>query len=88
MQIPINGLKLAQFLGQPCGFCACLAPQNFTMLAGVALSDQMEDGAGQLGLLRGAHHVIERVYQQQAAAGCAEWIHGCALPTTARGTIC
>jgi hypothetical protein len=58
------------------------------MLAGVALSDQMEDGAGQLGLLRGAHHVIERVYQQQAAAGCAEWIHGCALPTTARGTIC
>ena len=88
MQIPINGLKLAQVLGQPCGFCTCLAPQNFTMLAGVALSDQMEDGAGQLGLLRGAHHVIERVYQQQAAAGCAEWIPDAHCPPPPVGLIC
>eukprot|EP01052_Picozoa_sp_SAG31_P035543 SAG31_NODE_4304_length_3370_cov_1.370835_2_plen_339_part_00 len=43
--------------------------QNFTLLCGVALSEQLEDGAGQLGLLRGAHHVIESVYQRQAALG-------------------
>jgi hypothetical protein len=42
---------------------------NFTLLAGVALSDQLEDGAGQLGLLKGAHHVIREVYEKQAAAG-------------------
>ena len=42
---------------------------NFTLLAGVALSDQLEDGDGQLGLLKGAHHVIRKVYEKQAAAG-------------------
>ena len=42
---------------------------NFTLLCGVALSDQLEDGAGQLGLLHGAHHVIEQVYQRQAERG-------------------
>ena len=42
---------------------------NFTCLAGIALSDQLEDGDGQVGLLGGAHHVIREVYQRQAESG-------------------
>ena len=42
---------------------------NFTCLAGIALSDQLEDGDGQVGLLGGAHHVIREVYETQAESG-------------------
>ena len=42
---------------------------NFTCLAGIALSDQLEDGDGQVGLLGGAHHVIREVYERQAESG-------------------
>ena len=43
--------------------------QSFTVLVGIALSDQTAEGAGNLGLLRGAHHEIERFFRHQEAAG-------------------
>ena len=42
---------------------------NFTLLIGVPLNDQSEDGMGNLALLKGAHHAVERVFQMQAALG-------------------
>ena len=42
---------------------------NFTALVGVALSDQRDAGAGNVGLLKGGHHQIERFFQAQRDAG-------------------
>lgn len=42
---------------------------NFTALLGIPLSDQMVEGAGNLGLLRGAHHPISEFFQYQRDAG-------------------
>ena len=42
---------------------------NFTALLGIPLSDQMVEGAGNLGLLRGAHQPISEFFQYQRDAG-------------------
>ena len=42
---------------------------NFAGLVGIALSDQTTEGCGNLGLLRGAHHEIERFFRSQRDAG-------------------
>lgn len=42
---------------------------NFTALLGIPLSDQTMDGVGNLGLLKGAHHHIEKFFQRQRDAG-------------------
>ena len=42
---------------------------NFTALVAVALSDQTKEGAGNVGLLKGAHHEIERFFTAQRDAG-------------------
>ncbi|MCY3858048.1 MAG: hypothetical protein OXG25_03980 [Gammaproteobacteria bacterium] len=42
---------------------------NFTALLGIPLSDQLVEGAGNLGLLRGAHHAIADFFQYQRDAG-------------------
>ncbi|MCE2406881.1 MAG: hypothetical protein J4G19_05200 [Pseudomonadales bacterium] len=42
---------------------------NFTALLGIPLSDQMVEGAGNLGLLRGAHHAFSRFFQYQRDMG-------------------
>ena len=42
---------------------------GFTALVAVALSDQTEEGSGNLGLLKGAHHEMERFFQEQRDAG-------------------
>lgn len=42
---------------------------NFTVLVGVALSDQTMEGCGNLGLLRGGWKVINDVLHQQHCAG-------------------
>ena len=42
---------------------------NFAALVAVALSDQTEEGAGNVGLLRGAHHEMERFFRAQRDAG-------------------
>ena len=42
---------------------------NFAALVGVALSDQTEDGAGNVGLLKGAHHEMERFFRGQRETG-------------------
>ena len=42
---------------------------GFTALVAVALSDQTEEGSGNLGLLKGAHHRMERFFQEQRDAG-------------------
>jgi hypothetical protein len=43
--------------------------KNFTALVGFPLSDQTNEGVGNLGLLRTAHHAMESVFQQQADSG-------------------
>ena len=43
--------------------------QNFTALVGVALSDQLVEGAGNLGVLRGAHKKMGEFFQAQRQAG-------------------
>jgi hypothetical protein len=43
--------------------------RNFGALVGIALSDQRLEGAGNLGLLKGAHHKMGQFFQQQRAAG-------------------
>ena len=43
--------------------------KNFTCLVGFPLSDQTEEGVGNLALLRGAHHSMSAVFQRQQAAG-------------------
>lgn len=42
---------------------------NFAALVGVALSDQTEEGVGNVGVLKGAHHEMERFFRGQRAAG-------------------
>ena len=42
---------------------------NFTCLVGIPLSDQMHEGCGNLGLLRGAHHEIETFFTKQRELG-------------------
>ena len=42
---------------------------NFTALVAVALSDQTQEGAGNVGLLKGAHHHMERFFRAQRDAG-------------------
>ena len=42
---------------------------NFTALVGVALSDQREPGAGNLGVLAGAHHAMTEFFCHQRDAG-------------------
>ena len=43
--------------------------RNFTALVGVPLTDQREKGVGNLGLLKGAHLRMEKIFQAQYAAG-------------------
>jgi hypothetical protein len=43
--------------------------KNFTCLVGIPLSDQTEQGVGNLGVLKGAHHAMGAVFREQAAAG-------------------
>ena len=42
---------------------------NFTGLLGIPLSDQMVEGSGNLGLLRGAHHPISEFFASQRERG-------------------
>ena len=42
---------------------------NFSALVGVALSDQTEEGVGNVGLLKGAHHQMERFFRGQRDTG-------------------
>ena len=42
---------------------------SFAALVAVALSDQREEGAGNVGLLKGAHHEMERFFRTQRDAG-------------------
>lgn len=42
---------------------------NFTALLGIPLSDQMQEGAGNVGLLRGAHHPMSRFFRYQREKG-------------------
>jgi len=42
---------------------------NFTALVGVALSDQSSLGSGNLGVLRGGHHHMERFFRDQMTKG-------------------
>ena len=42
---------------------------NFAVLVAVALSDQRQEGSGNVGVLAGAHHEMERFFQAQRAAG-------------------
>ena len=42
---------------------------SFAALVAVALSDQREEGAGNVGLLQGAHHEMERFFRAQRDAG-------------------
>jgi len=42
---------------------------NFTLLVAVALSDQTEEGRGNVGVLKGAHHHIEAFFRRQRDAG-------------------
>ena len=43
--------------------------RNFAALVAVALSDQTAEGAGNFGVLKGAHHHIERFFRDQREAG-------------------
>jgi len=43
--------------------------RNFTALVAVALSDQTTEGAGNVGVLKGAHRDMERFFRAQRAAG-------------------
>ncbi len=56
--------------GQPKTYPGCGANiANFTALVGVALSDQREEGVGNLALLKGAHHAIAAFFRTQRDAG-------------------
>ena len=46
-----------------------LSISGFSCLVGIAVSEQLNDGDGQVGLLRGAHHHIERHFQTQRDQG-------------------
>lgn len=43
--------------------------KSFTALTAVALSDQTKEGSGNVGLLKGAHHEMERFFRAQREAG-------------------
>ena len=43
--------------------------RSFAALVAVSLSDQTAEGSGNLGVLRGAHHEIERFFRRQRDAG-------------------
>ena len=43
--------------------------RNFTALVAVAISDQTAEGAGNVGVLQGAHHEMERFFRHQRDAG-------------------
>ena len=47
----------------------CNLANSFTCLLGIALSDQTEEGSGNLGLLRGAHTHMAEFFQAQQQAG-------------------
>ncbi|MYD44029.1 MAG: hypothetical protein F4W90_09095 [Gammaproteobacteria bacterium] len=42
---------------------------SFTALLGIPLSDQMQEGSGNLGLLKGAHHHMSRFFRYQREQG-------------------
>lgn len=42
---------------------------SFTAFVGVALNDQTKFGRGNLGLLKGAHHAVEKFFQSQRDSG-------------------
>ena len=42
---------------------------HFTLLIGIAISDQPDEGMGQLGVLPGAHRSLAAVFREQRAAG-------------------
>eukprot|EP01043_Picozoa_sp_COSAG02_P040638 COSAG02_NODE_3305_length_6966_cov_3.711664_6_plen_304_part_00 len=46
-----------------------LTISGFSCLVGIAVSEQLNDGDGQVGLLKGAHHAIERHFQYQRDQG-------------------
>eukprot|EP01046_Picozoa_sp_COSAG06_P008027 COSAG06_NODE_401_length_16198_cov_469.489596_16_plen_347_part_00 len=46
-----------------------LTISGFSCLVGIAVSEQMNDGDGQVGLLKGAHHSIEKHFQYQRDQG-------------------
>ena len=49
---------------------------SFTAFCFVALNDQSKPGRGQTAVLRGSHHLMERVFQQQVATGGIVGIEG------------
>ena len=46
-----------------------LSISGFTCLVGIAVNDQLNDGDGQVGLLKGAHHPIEAHFKVQWSSG-------------------
>ena len=42
---------------------------NFTALVGIPLSDQIKNGDGNVGVLKGAHHKMENFFKMQFKAG-------------------
>ena len=42
---------------------------NFTVLVGIPLSDQNKNGVGNVGVLKGAHHKMEKFFKMQYKAG-------------------
>lgn len=46
-----------------------LTISGFSCLVGIAVSDQLHDGDGQVGLLKGAHHAFEKHFQYQREQG-------------------
>ena len=73
---PMNAAQLAAWHQQPSrNGCRKAFPEHganitgFTALVAVALSDQTAEGAGNVGLLKGAHHEMERFFRHQRDAG-------------------
>lgn len=72
---PMNDAELARWNRDPARngvrrtYPGGINIRNFTALLGIPLSDQMVEGAGNLGLLRGAHHAISKFFQYQRDAG-------------------
>lgn len=76
VEAPMTAEQLAAWNEEPSrNGCRLTYPElnanirNFAALVGVALSDQMQEGSGNVGLLKGAHHRMERFFQEQRAAG-------------------
>ena len=73
---PMTAAQLAAWHQQPSrNGCRKAFPEHganitgFTALVAVALSDQTAEGAGNVGLLKGAHHEMERFFRRQRDAG-------------------